>query len=122
MEETKHVPPTTGEKLQIFNKALEYVKANGSRRCICLAVGTAQEDLGFVNPYDYPLWKTDVKYWWNENNMEDNFPELFKRKPKSVTYLGHAWWAQPKNNPSKKRLAAIEDIIAELKEKLTNNL
>jgi hypothetical protein len=113
----KHVVPTTEEKLAIFQRALVYVQRNRFARCICLGVREAQNDLSFLNEYGYPLWQTTKKHISDDgNNMEANFPELFKRKPKGKS-LSEAWWTYREGQPTKRRLDAINGIIAELEAK-----
>jgi len=110
----KHIKPTTEEKLSIFQRALAYVINNGYANCICLAVREAQKDLRFIDDYGFALWTTKEEYSDDGgNNMKNNFPELLKRKPKDKSH-SEAWWTYSKRKPTKKRLDAINSIIAEL--------
>lgn len=114
----KHVAPTTEQKLAIFQRALFYVQRNEFARCICLGVREAQQDLRFITDSGYVLWQTTTQWISDDgNNMVTNFPELFKRKPKGKS-LSEAWWTQPVRQPNKRRLAAINGIIAELQQSL----
>ncbi len=121
MKKSKHIPPTTEEKLLLFKKALVYVLENGSARCICIALREAQYDLNFLGTNENPWsarWNRTKKYKWDGgNNMANNFPELLKRKPKGKQY-NEAWWTTSSNNPSKRRVAAVNDIIKELEAEL----
>lgn len=116
---SEHTIPTAEQKLAIYTKAKEYVLENGRYRCICIAMREAQQDLRFIDEGGYRLWKTSTHYHSSGyNDMEHNFPELFKRKPKRVTFLGVSWWEQFDERVNKKRLAAINGIIAELKREI----
>jgi len=117
----KHVAPTTEEKLRVFQRALFYVMNNGYANCICLGVREAQKDLRFIDDYGFALWGTKEEYCDDGgNNMKNNFPELLKRKPKGKS-LSEAWWTYSKVKPTKKRLDAINGIIAELEEEIILN-
>jgi len=115
-----HVVPTKEQKLAIYLKAREYVLANKEgKNCICQALKEAQRDLGYPRYYGiYAKWRTTPTYNHDGgNNMENNFPELLRRKPKGK-HIENAWWIQPKRQPSIKRLMVINDIIKELQESL----
>jgi hypothetical protein len=114
-----YVPPTTEQKLAIYLKAREHVQANREGLCcICQGIKQAQRDLGFTGTYFSPKWRVSQTYNNDYgNNMENNFPELLRRKPKGKC-IENSWWMQPKRNPSIKRLMAINDIIKELQESL----
>jgi hypothetical protein len=107
-------PPTPEQRLEIYTKAREYVMKNRKHRCICLGIKEAQQNLGFVNENGSALWETIETYCYDGgNNMAANFPELFKRKPRGKSH-SKSWWMQPNNFPSKRRVTAINGMIAEV--------
>ena len=114
----KHKAPTAEQKLAIYKKAREFVVENGRYRCICIAVREAQKDLGFVNKIGESKWRRNIAHDEdNGNNMENNFPELLKFKPKWRP-IEIAWWKLTNKKANPRRVKVIDMIIAELEAQL----
>lgn len=115
----EHQLPTAEQKLAIYQKAREHVVKNESScRFICIAIYDAQQDLGFVTNKHNNKWSISTTNQTDSLNcMENNFPELFKLKPKGKL-IGEAWWVTYRKKVNPARLNAIHKMIAEVQEKL----
>lgn len=112
----EHVLPTAAEKLKLYQRVKELVVKNqGTCRFICIALYDAQQDLGFVNGgmFKRNNWSVSaVNYNYPDNCMENNFPELYRCKPKGKL-IHEGWWTTGKK-VSALRLKAINKMIAEV--------
>lgn len=85
---------TKEERCTIYKQALELIKS-GTEFCICYAIDSVTGK--------YPSHKI----------MEEEFPELFKYKPKGVYF----WWFEFSPNGTKKRIRILINCINKTDEK-----
>jgi hypothetical protein len=120
-----HKLPTKAEKHKIYKRALEIYHKSPNVSGMCWAIVMAQRDLGFKTS-DNPYYSLRVKFLLEtskhepENNMENNFPEIFQYKPKSKK-VNEFWWDVYNQYGQKKRIAiltAAQEACKPIKRKL----
>jgi len=123
----EHVVPTAKEKLAIYQLAKEYILRN---TYICHAIILAQRDLNYFKS-NYKIFDSNDFLMVNQmirwsvsthslrltNNLESNFPELYKLKPMKAI-PSSSWWKMYDIKVNPARLRAIDKMIVEVQSKI----
>ena len=132
INDESHVVPTTQQKIELFTLARKYLidywgVYEPNSKCICDCLNKAQEELGYLrNKYDV-IWSRNGRgegYGYG-NNMESNFPELLKYKPKNKC-VGEIWWSMIGDTKTdyghKRRIRVCTMVIMDLQKQLRSEI
>lgn len=119
----KHIVPTVRQKIKLYKLVKELIstrKRGENCACICDALYTAQMRFKYLRQNQYgalvPKWSRN-KASYTGNDMENNFPELLKRKPENAD-VNWFWWDYGTEEGIKIRLDVVADILVELEEEM----
>jgi len=115
-----HTLPTLKEKLAIYKEAQITVKNNERGcRCICDAIRMAQRRLDYTDSQlniRFSIYERTEKFNI-ENNIQANFPEFVKFKPKGKEFH-EKWWTVFEDRTNSRRIGVLNRIIKELEAQL----
>jgi hypothetical protein len=107
----KHKLPTKEQKFKIYTLALElYRSSMGSG--MCYYISRAQKQLSMFVPNSLTNIKFSMKAIEEDkfNNLELNFPEIFKYKPK-LKFVYQYWWNCYTEYGQRKRIKILKEAI-----------
>ena len=111
-----HIPPTIEQKIKIYEKALERIELEDNN-FLCSALSAAQIELKYCDELRNIHFNSTSPLSDKFNNIETNFPEIVKHKPKDKHYTyTMPWWFN--DNGNIKRINILKEEIKLLKEKI----
>jgi len=126
-----HVAPTLEQKLELFVLARKFLidfwnVTEANTKCICDCLYKAQRELDYmkeVDGFDRVMWSRSGRSegYGHGNNIETNFPELLKYKPKNKD-IGDHWWSMKSETKCeyghKRRIRVCTMVIMDLQGKI----